>query len=139
MTLATIVVEATERSGSLITAQYAAEHGREVFAVPGPVGARSRGTHRLLRQGAALAESAEDVLAEIAPHLGATTVRPPAVSLSEAEAALVGALDETPRTVDELVASTGLPAAALLESLLVLELRGVVRQLPGPSFTRAAH
>jgi predicted Rossmann fold nucleotide-binding protein DprA/Smf involved in DNA uptake len=58
--------------------------------------------------------------------------------LSDSEAVLWGALDENPRSVDELVATTGLPAAAILESLLVLELRGVVRQLPGPSFARSA-
>jgi DNA processing protein len=138
LALGTVVVEATERSGSLITAQYAADQGREVFAVPGPVGARSRGTHRLLRQGAALAESAEDVIAEIAPHLRAARVSPPAHSLTEAESAVWAQLDESPRTVDELLTRTGLATAAILEVLLVLELRGEVRQFPGPSFARAS-
>jgi DNA processing protein len=137
VSLGAVVVEATERSGSLITAQYAAEQGREVFAVPGPVGARSRGPHRLLRDGAGLVESAEDVLREIAPHLRAATVRLPQPSLSETEATLLAQLDNSPRTIDELLVRTGLSAAAVLESLLVLELRGVVRQLPGPSFARA--
>jgi len=136
LSLGTVVVEASERSGSLITAQFAAEQGRDVFAVPGPVGARTRGTHQLLRQGAALAESADDVLREIAPHLR-SAARPPAPSLSELETAIVAQLDALPRSVDELIARTGLPAGRVLETLLVLELRGVVCQLPGQCFARA--
>jgi DNA processing protein len=137
LALGTVVVEATERSGSLITAQCAAEQGREVFAVPGPVGARTRGTHQLLRQGAALAETADDVVREIAPHLRAAPP-PPTPSLSDLETAIVAQLDNLPRGVDELIARTGLAAGVVLETLLVLELRGVVRQLPGQCFARAA-
>ncbi|MDX2168867.1 MAG: DNA-processing protein DprA [Deltaproteobacteria bacterium] len=135
LALATVVIEATERSGSLITAQYAVEQGREVFAVPGPVGARSRGTHQLIRQGAALAENADDVLREIAPHLRGGG-RPAAPILGAIEAAVLAELDETPRAVDELLTRTGLAAGALLETLLLLELRGLVRQLPGQLFAR---
>jgi DNA processing protein len=137
LSLGTVVVEATERSGSLITAQCAAEQGREVFAVPGPVGARTRGTHQLLRQGAALAEAAADVLREIAPHLRAqpTAAAPP--RLSDLETAIVAQLDALPRSVDEVIARTGLAAGTVLEALLVLELRGVVRQLPGQCFARS--
>jgi len=137
LSLGTVVIEAGERCGSLITAHYAAEQGREVFAVPGPVGARTRGTHQLLRQGAALAEDADDVLSEIAPHLRAAQAAPPA-TLSDLETAIVAQLDELPRSVDDLIARTGLPAGTVLETLLVLELRGVVRQLPGQCFARAA-
>lgn len=136
LSLGTVVVEATERSGSLITAQFAVEQGREVFAVPGPVGARTRGTHQLLRQGAALAESADDVVREVAPHLR-TAPAPSAPSLSDLETAIVAQLDALPRNVDELIARTGLPAGTVLETLLVLELRGVVRQMPGQCFARA--
>lgn len=136
LSLGAVVVEATERSGSLITAQCAAEQGREVFAVPGPVGARSRGTHQLLRQGAALVEQADDVLREIAPHLRPSARTAPA--LSDVERTVVGQLDDTPRSVDELIAATGLSAGMILETLLVLELRGVVRQLPGQGFARGA-
>jgi len=138
LSLGTVVVEATERSGSLITAQYAVEQGREVFAVPGPVGARTRGTHQLLRQGAALAEDADDVLREIAPHRRAPAVAPAAPLLSDLETAIVAQLDELPRSVDELIARTGLSAGSVLETLLILELRGIVRQLPGQSFARIA-
>jgi DNA processing protein len=136
LSLATVVIEASERSGSLITAHCAVEQGREVFAVPGPVGARTRGTHQLIRQGAGLAESADDVLGEIAPHLRAAPASP-AVNLTDLETAIVAQLDELPRSVDDLIARTGLPAGSVLETLLVLELRGVVRQLPGQCFARA--
>jgi len=135
LALGTVVIEATERSGSLITAQYAAEQGREVFAVPGPVGLRSRGTHQLLRQGAALTEAADDVLREIAPHLrhGARPIAPVVTAL---EASVLAQLDETPRAIDDLLGRTGLNAGGLLEILLLLELRGLVRQLPGQQFAR---
>ncbi|MBX3026309.1 DNA-processing protein DprA [bacterium] len=135
MCLGTIVVEAAERSGSLITARYAAEQGREVFAVPGPVGVRTRGTHQLLRDGAALVEGPEDVLREIAPHLR-TAARPAAPVVAGVEATVLAELDETPRGIDELIGRTRLSAGALLESLLLLELRGLVRQLPGQQFAR---
>lgn len=137
LSLGTVVIEASERSGSLITAHTAVEQGRDVFAVPGPVGARTRGTHQLLRQGAALAETADDILREIAPHLRAAPA-PPAAHLSDLETAIVAQLDDLPRKVDELISRTGLSAGAVLETLLVLELRGVVRQLPGQCFARAA-
>jgi DNA processing protein len=141
LALGTVVVEAGERSGSLITAHCAVEQGREVFAVPGPVGARTRGTHQLLRQGAALAENADDVLREIAPQLEPAAL-PAAPALSDLETAIVAQLDDVPRTVDELIARTALPAGTVLETLLVLELRGVVRQHAGHGFARgggAAH
>jgi DNA processing protein len=134
--LGTVVVEATERSGSLITANFATEQGRDVFAVPGPVGVRSRGTHQLLRQGAGLVESAEDVLREIAPHLRVAATRPVLPAVTPAEATLLAHLDETPRGVDVLIADTGLSAGAVLETLLLLELRGLARQLPGQQFAR---
>jgi DNA processing protein len=135
LALGTVVVEAGERSGSLITAHCAVEQGREVFAVPGPVGARTRGTHQLLRQGAALAENADDVLREIAPQLEPAALAA-APALSDLETAIVAQLDDVPRTVDELIARTALPAGTVLETLLVLELRGVVRQHPGHGFAR---
>ena len=143
LSLATVVVEATEKSGSLITAEYALEQGREVFAVPGPVSARSRGPHQLLRQGAALAESAEDVLREVAPHLlraGGQPGAAPAKSfhLSPAEAKVFGALADEPLHIDEVVLRSGLVPSEVLQVLLQLELQSVVERLPGQRFARHA-
>ena len=133
LTLGTVVVEAAERSGSLITAHFAMEQGREVFAVPGPVGIRSRGPHRLLRQGATLVETANDVLSEIAPHLRAVATTPPA-PLAPREAAVLRCLGETPVALDDIARASGLGLSATMETLLALELRGVVRSLPGKCY-----
>ena len=136
MSLGTVVVEATEKSGSLITAEYAIEQAREVFAVPGPIGARSRGPHRLIRQGATLVESADDVIREIAPHLERPMRRP--IDLDGALARVFACLDDTAVHVDEVIERSGLSAPKVLESLLTLELRGLIRQYPGKSFARDA-
>jgi DNA processing protein len=135
VSLGVVVVEAAERSGSLITTQYALDQGREVFAVPGPVGPRSRGTHHLLRQGATLAECAEDVLAETAPHLISKPI-PTETVLAGDEARVYGCLDEASIEVDQVITATGLPAKTVLDVLLRLELRGLVVRLPGQCFAR---
>lgn len=141
-----VVVEAAERSGSLITAHYALEQGREVFAVPGsPLDPRARGTNRLIRDGAALTESAADVLAAIRPLIGHHFAdREPRLDLSpapdplrlEAEADKVRArvaeaLGPAPVEVDELIRQTGASAAAVLTVVLELELAGRCRRHPG--------
>jgi len=136
LTLATVVVEATRKSGSLITARCALEQGREVFAVPGPVGDRSRGTHWLLREGAALAECAGDIVAEIAPQVRPVRQTPPAPPLGEDESRVLACLDRSRIHVDEIVLKAGIPAAKVLEALLSLELSGIVRQEPGKFFRR---
>jgi DNA processing protein len=138
LSLGVVVVEATERSGSLITAAAALEQGREVFAVPGEAGAsRSRGTHRLIRQGAKLVETVDDILEEIAPQLvgrhgGADA---PARSLppnANANARNVFALlQDNALQVDQVIERSGLPPAEVLEILLDLELQGFIRQTPG--------
>jgi DNA processing protein len=138
LTLGTVMVEATESSGSLITARCALDQNREVFAVPGNVTAqRSRGPHRLIKEGAKLVESIEDILNEIAPALApARPAAPaaPAVTLEPHESTLVGLFDGDPLHVDVLIARSGLGAARVLEVLLGLELKGVVTQLPGTHF-----
>ena len=140
-----LVVEMGERSGALHTVNYALEQGKEVFAVPGPIGtSTSTGTNQLLKEGARLVTSVRDVLDEIdgiahreeAPI--ALPPSPPAMpdGLGADEARVWDRLSLSPRHVDELAADTGLATSALLTALLGLELRGVVESLPGKRFRR---
>ena len=139
-----VIVEAAEGSGSLITANYALEQGREIFAVPGsPLDPRAKGTNRLLREGATLTESAEDVLAGLRPILGHAFREPgrdgplpPTDSASEAEADRIRSLVEealgpAPVEIDEIVRLCRAPAAVVLIILLELELAGRVTRYPG--------
>jgi DNA processing protein len=154
-----LVVEAGEKSGSLITAGIAAEQGRSVFAVPGEIGAAgSRGTHRLIRQGALLIETVEDILDEVLPQAGAV---PPASSapspsgsapvrraadaeaappqaeipgILDRERALLSLLSSRPVDIDSLIQTSGFAPQEVLNALLMLELKGLVRQLPGKQF-----
>lgn len=131
-----LVVEAAQRSGSLITARLAAEAGREVFAIPGSIHSpQSRGCHALIRQGAKLVESAQDILEELRWE---NVVNPAAVaSVPEAETdPLLVALGRDPCDLDTLAQRSGLPADALLAGLLPLELDGRVAQLPGGRYQR---
>ncbi len=139
LSLGVVVVEATEKSGSLITAALALEQGREVFAVPGQVGAsRTRGTHRLIRQGAKLVESAADVVEEIASQLLEHSNAPaggeprmlPEPTRAEARK-IYALLQERSAQIDDVIESSGLSSAEVAEILLDLELHGYVRQLPG--------
>jgi DNA processing protein len=141
----TLVVEAALASGSLITARMAAEQGREVFAIPGSIHApQSRGCHALIRQGAKLVESAQDVLEELrmplrsaeapgSPSSGAATAVP-----TGTDSALLKALGFDPVGIDALVARTGMDAAALQVALLELELDAQVARMPGGLFQRLA-
>jgi DNA processing protein len=142
----TLVVEAALQSGSLITAQLATEQGREVFAIPGSIHAsQSRGCHALLKQGAKLVESAQDVLEELQWSAAApfgtqedagTQAAPEAVP--PRESALLQALGFDPASLDALQARTGLPTPELLAQLMALELQGQVERLPGALFQRLA-
>ena len=141
LSLGVVVVEATEKSGSLITASLAVEQGREVFAVPGEVGSsRSRGAHRLIRQGAKLVENVDDILEEIAPQLlnrgGTANAAPLALPQNaSAEARKVFALLEAGSLqIDEVIERSGLAAPRVLQILLELELQGYVRQLAGKRY-----
>jgi DNA processing protein len=137
LALGTVVIEATEKSGSLITATLAADQGREVFAVPGAIGERTRGTHRLIREGAKLTERAEDVLEEIAPQLlSCAPVRGP-VEVTPTEAAVLECLRHETVHIDSIITRSGLAPGAVLQALLNLELKGVVQQLPGKHFVAA--
>ena len=144
--LGVVVVEATPRSGSLSTAKHATDQNREVFAVPGPVDSlSSRGCHYLIRDGARLVETVDDILEELGPLVREVKASPeePAIrhpaelSLSDQERTLLGKLDDRPVSVDELIVGSGLTASQVMATLSVLEMRRLVRRLPGPRFVRA--
>jgi len=140
-----VVIEAAERSGSLITANYALEQGREVFAVPGsPLDPRAKGANRLIREGAALTESADDVLAALRPMLGGSfqdpredeQPTPPDALALEQDADRVRPLVEeklgpSPVEIDELIRQCGAPPATVLTAILELELAGRIQRHPG--------
>lgn len=134
----TLVVEAALESGSLITARLASEQGREIFAIPGSIHSpQSRGCHALLRQGAKLVESAQDVLEDLRLVLPAPPA-PPAPEAPEGDSPLLSALGHDPVGLDALIARTGIPAPLLQAQLLELELDGLVARLPGGLFQRLA-
>ncbi len=131
----TLVVEAAVQSGSLITARMANEAGREVFAIPGSIHSpQSRGCHALIKQGAKLVETANDILEELRRPRGA----PAGPDAPEEGDSVLTALGYDPVTLDALVARTGGTAAELSVRLLDLEMDGKVSRLPGQLFQRVA-
>lgn len=144
LALGVLVVEAGDHSGALITARHAMEQGREVFAVPGRIDDRtSRGCHRLIRDGAKLVETVEDILEELGPLYQATVrddgqvVRHPAeLSLNEVEQQVLSAIGDRATAIDQIVAETGLPVPQVLSTLSVLEMRHVIRRLSGSTVAR---
>lgn len=153
LSLGTLVVEAAEHSGSLITARLAGDQGREVFAIPGSIHSPlSKGCHALIRQGAKLVDSADDILSELHPllkHLAQhrnDAHRPEPVDsngisgppLDKDYKILLDALGFEPQSIDHLVGQTGLSAAAIASMLLILELEGAVTPFPGGLYLRAS-
>jgi DNA processing protein len=142
LSIGVVVAQASEKSGSLITAGYALEQGREVFAVPGNVGTESsRGTHRLIKEGAKLVESSEDILEEILPQWrrgGEATpkVEAPRPDLPEEERVLYELLGETPLHIDVMIRESRLDPGKVSSILLNLELKGLVSQWPGKCFSK---
>jgi DNA processing protein len=139
LSLGTLVVEAALRSGSLITARMASEQGREVFAIPGSIhNPLARGCHRLIRDGAKLVETAQDVLEELAPQLHAALECPaaedgrePVAGLDPDYQRLLSGLGDAPSSVDQLVERSGLTPEAVSSMLLLLELQGHVISTAG--------
>lgn len=141
MSLGTVVVEANISSGALITANFATEYGRQVFAVPGRIDSpRSKGCHDLIKKGAKLCESAEDILTEF-EYLFPTTnrrvepVQPAVMTLSENEQLVYDAIIEE-SSIDEIIRRSGLATSTVSAVLLGLEMKRLVRQLPGKIFAR---
>jgi DNA processing protein len=148
-----VVVEAAERSGSLITAQYALDQNREIFAVPGsPLDPRAKGTNRLIREGATLTESAEDVLAVLRPMMTnkfsepdrTSPASPPNIDGWDSEADRIRprveeALGVTPVEIDEIIRQTGASPGAVLTVILELELAGRCRRHPGNRVSWSSH
>jgi DNA processing protein len=131
-----LVVEAALSSGSLITARYAGEQGREVFAIPGSIHSpMSRGCHKLIREGAKLVETARDILEELGMESGAQV--PPAVTDPPGDP-LLAALGGDPVDIDSLVARTGWAADAVTAALVRLEVEGRVAPIPGGRWQRRA-
>jgi DNA processing protein len=143
--LGVIVVEAADRSGALISARHAMEQGREVFAVPGRVTDRtSRGCHRLIRDGAKLVETVDDVLEELGPLATPSTredgreVRHPVeLQLNEPEQAVLGAVDDDPTSIDDIVVASGLSVPNVLSTISVLEMKRLIRRVSGNRVIRA--
>jgi DNA processing protein len=139
---ATVVVEATLKSGSLITASLALEHGREVFAVPGSIDSfKSKGCHFLIKQGARLVENSDDILDELGfnyPHTVKTDTfeQGPLPPLPENEKRIYEIIGDYPIHIDEIARQGSLEPAQAATLLLEMELKGIVRQLPGKMFVR---
>jgi len=143
LSLGVVVVEAAQRSGSLITAAHALDQGREVFAVPGRADSfKSTGTHRLLQAGAKLVLNINDITSELI-HLGVTdkakkpaikSTMPPAEELNPEEKKILAQLEVYPKSVDDVIVATNLAAERVSELLLILELKGLCEVLPGRQY-----
>ena len=149
LSLGTLVTEAAPKSGSLITARYAVEQGREVFAIPGSIhNPLARGCHALIRQGAKLVDSVDQLLEELAPQLrrfaldtGSASAAPGVVAaepeLDDEYRRLLDCMGHDPVAPDELIARSGLPAQSVSSMLLLLELQGYVSSHPGGRYSRS--
>jgi len=144
LSLGVVVVEAAKRSGSLITALFALEQGRLVFAVPGRAdSAKSEGTHNLIKEGAILVQGVEDIIKEIEPMLGGFKLeeklpREPGLKnlkLPENEAKVLRFISKEGVHIDELIQKSHLPPGTVNASLLKLQLRSIIKECPGKVYT----
>ena len=144
LALATLVIEAPDRSGALITARLAGEQGREVLALPGPVTSRaSRGCNQLIRDGATLVQTVDDVLESLGPMRQSVTAEDgrevrngSELNLNAIERQVLGAIAETSTLVDQVITDSGLPAHRVVAVISVLEMRRLVRRLSGQYVSR---
>lgn len=134
-----LVIEAAEKSGSLITADFALEHGRDVFALPGQVGnPLNKGAHRLIKQGAGLVEGAGDILEEMGLQVDPSnnSDRNKIIDLTGPEQRVYNVLSDTPMSCANVIDKSGLPVSEVLSNLVFLEIKGLVQQLPGQRYVR---
>ncbi|MDH3513500.1 MAG: DNA-processing protein DprA [Gammaproteobacteria bacterium] len=142
LSLGTLVVEAALQSGSLITARLATEQGREVFAIPGSIHSpQARGCHALIREGAKLVETAQDILEELGPLAGVTRyIAPenasPVPAIDPSMTTLLNQIGHDPVSIDALIERSGLTAEAVSSMLLLMELNGLVASCPGGKIQR---
>ncbi|MGR3220639.1 MAG: DNA-processing protein DprA [Candidatus Anammoxibacter sp.] len=144
LSLGVVIVEAALRSGSLITAQWALDHGKEVFAVPGPIdSARSKGCHKLIKDGAKLVEGTDDIIEELGPLSeslktgnGVEVKDPRSLRLNGQEAKIFAVLSNYPLGIDDIINTTKLPASVVASTLMILEIKKAVKQLPGKRFVK---
>ena len=133
----TVIIEAAEDSGSLITANYTIEQDRKLFAVPGNIGSpNSRGTNSLIKQGAVLVESAEDILRSFGIKQSRARVTRPLPALTAEEECVLGCITNEPRHIDVIMNGSRLAAGRLSGVLITLELKGLAKQLPGKYYVR---
>jgi DNA processing protein len=140
LSLGTVVVEAAERSGALITANFALEQGREVFAIPGRTTSKlSKGCNKLIKEGAKLVEDWRDIITELEARLPAhfrKSYQKPKPELPAEEETILNSLSSEPIDIDNIIIKNNLPVGKVLLSLLNLEMKGLVKQLPGKMYVR---
>ena len=145
LSLGVLVVESSLNSGSLITAQWALEQGKEVFAIPGNIdNIYSRGTHKLIKEGAKLVEDITDILQELGPVAEAlntcdapATNDPRSLSLNSQEKKIFSLLSSSPKDIDEIIQLAGLPTSVVTSTLMILEIKKLVKQLSGKRFVKS--